>query len=134
MSLIPNCVDSYALIDDQAYQHFHASYFGWQASLLLRDSWVSFDGKELCGTIEGANGQKRGLCLAKPLLHCNSTGLPGLFYHGDKDSEISCVRKMLEDRRLASKQLTFDALHTQLETLEMIEKAEGIYIAQVKAN
>ena len=123
-----------ALVDDQPYQHFHASYFGWQVSLLPTGSWISFDGKELRGTIDGVGGQKRGLCLVRPLPHHNSLGLPGLFYHGAKESEINCVRMLLEDRNLANKRVTFDALHTQHETLEMVQNAQGTYIAQVKTN
>jgi predicted transposase YbfD/YdcC len=123
-----------ALVDNQPYQHFHASYFGWQASLLPTETWVSLDGKELGGTVDGVGGQKRGLCLVKPLLHYNSIGLPGLFYHGAKESEINCVRWLLKDENLANKRVTFDALHTQHETLEMVQNAQGIYVAQVKAN
>ena len=41
---------------------------------------------------------------------------------------------LLKDKKLASKHLTFDALHTQHETLEMVQDANGIYVAQVKAN
>lgn len=123
-----------ALVDAHFYQHFHSSYFGWQASLLLKGSWISFDGKELRGTIDGVFGEKRGLCIVRPLLHQNSISLPGLFYHGAKDSEIICVRELLQENHLASKCLTFDALHTQSQTLEMVQDAQGIYIAQVKAN
>ena len=123
-----------ALVDDQAYQAFHNLYFGWQVSLLSSGEWISFDGKELKGTIDGVSGQKRGLCVVRPLLHMNSVSLPGLFYHGAKESEITCVRRLLEDKKLAGKHLTFDALHTQYETLEMVQDANGTYVAQVKAN
>lgn len=123
-----------ALVDEQAYQHFHARYFGWQVSLLSLGSWISFDGKELRGTIDGASGQKRGLCLVRPLLHHTALSLPGIFYHGIKESEMTCVRMLLKDKDLASKRLTFDALHTQHETLEMVENAQGVYVTQVKAN
>ncbi len=123
-----------ALVDAAAYQRFHARYFGWQACLLPANSWISFDGKDLKGTIDGVVGQKRGLCIVRPLLHQGSISLPGLFYHGAKDSEISCVRELLQEDALASQCLTFDALHTQSQTLEMVQNAQGTYIAQVKAN
>ena len=122
------------LVDDQAYQGFHSRYFGWQVSVLSPDEWISFDGKELRGTIDGVSGQKRGWCLVRPLLHQSSISLSALFYHGAKDSEIVCVRRLLEDKELAGKHLTFDALHTQHETLEMVQDANGTYVAQVKAN
>ncbi len=123
-----------ALVNAAAYQHFHARYFGWQACLLPANSWISFDGKELRGTIDGVLGEKRGLCIVRPLLHQGSISLPGLFYHGAKDSEISCVREFLQEDALAGQCLTFDALHTQSQTLEMVQNAQGTYIAQVKAN
>ncbi len=100
-----------ALVDEQAYQQFHARYFGWQVCLVPTDSWVSFDGKELRGNIDGVSGQTRGLCLVRPLVQGSSMSLPGLFYHGAKDSEIICVRALLQECTLASLQLTFDALH-----------------------
>lgn len=72
--------------------------------------------------------------MVRPLLQQGSISLPGLFYHRAKDSEISSVRMLLQNKDLASGQLTFDALHTQYETLEMVQQANGIYVAQVKAN
>ena len=61
-----------ALVDTPIYQFFHNSYFGWQASLLPEGSWISFDGKELGGPIDGVSGEKRGLCIVGPLLQQSS--------------------------------------------------------------
>lgn len=44
------------------------------------------------------------------------------------------MRELLQDSTLAQRCLTFDALHTQYETLEMVQGAGGTYVAQVKAN
>ena len=44
------------------------------------------------------------------------------------------MRELLQKGQLASQCLTFDALHTQSQTLEMVQNAQGTYIAQVKAN
>lgn len=123
-----------ALVDVSSYQFFHSSYFGWQVSLLPEQSWISFDGKELRGTIDGVMGEKRGLCIVRPVLQQSNISLPGIFYYGVKDSEIRCVRELLQTYNLASQCLTFDALHTQHQTLEMVQDAQGVYIAQVKAN
>ena len=95
-----------ALVDHQAYQQFHACYFGWQVTLWPQQCWISFDGKELRGTIDGVAGQKRGLWIVRPLLQQSSISLPGLFYHGAKDSEITCVRELLQEDNLASQCLT----------------------------
>ena len=44
------------------------------------------------------------------------------------------MRELLQEDSLASQCLTFDALHTQSQTLEMVQNGQGTYIAQVKAN
>lgn len=81
-----------SLVDEKNYQYFHARYFGWQAETLLPDNWISFDGKELRGTIDRVSAEKRGLCLVRPLIQAASISLPGIFYHGDKDSDRRPVR------------------------------------------
>lgn len=44
-----------ALVEVSAYQRFHYNYFGWSVNLLAANSWISFDGKELRGTIDGVS-------------------------------------------------------------------------------
>ncbi|QZE14386.1 ISAs1 family transposase [Halosquirtibacter laminarini] len=115
------------------YQEVQSSYFGWQ-NTKDDDDWISLDGKELRGTIAKSLGQKRGLNIVYGISQKDKISTAATFYEGAKESEITTVRELLNDLSLASSNLTFDALHTQFETLEKCESAKGIYIAQVKNN
>jgi len=72
--------------------------------------------------------------LLLPFIQEDKISLNGLFYHGLKESEITCVRELLKDDLLAKQCIIFDALHTQYETLTTIEASLGTYVAQVKEN
>jgi|LakMenE01Jun11ns_1017448.scaffolds.fasta_scaffold9785015_1 predicted transposase YbfD/YdcC len=119
---------------------FHERYFAW--ALLFQSSpasavptpWISFDGKDLRGTIDGVLGEKRDLCIVRALSQEAKLSFGNVFYQGNKDSEIIEVRKLLTEKNLASACMTFDALHCQVETLDMVEDAKGVYVVQVKGN
>lgn len=121
-------------VDAMTLQQANAVHFGFTTSTIPQDRWISFDGKEIRGTIDGVLGEKRGLNIVHPFVQQDKVCLKGLFYHGLKDSEVTCVRQLLEDPMLAQSAVIFDALHTQCETLTTIEKSSGTYIAQVKDN
>ena len=123
-----------ALVDAIDLPSINSLYFGWASKDIPKESWISFDGKEIRGTIDGVLGEKRGLNIVHPFVHNDKIVLNGMFYHGLKDSEINCVRELLKDNLLAEQSIIFDALHTQYETLSRIEKSSGTYIAQVKGN
>ena len=120
--------------DPQLLYRFHTQYFGWDLSLISEDSWVSVDGKELRGTIDGVMGQKRGLALVHFHLHHFHLSLQCGFYFGNKDSEMTVVRNLLENNDLTGKSFTFDALHCQEKTLKMIADQQGVFVVQVKEN
>ncbi|SOU86609.1 putative transposase ISAs1 family [Tenacibaculum dicentrarchi] len=122
------------LTDVASFQNLNAIFFKYTHSDIAATSWVSFDGKEIRGTIDGATGQKRGLNLVHPFVHNDKIALNGLFYNGLKDSEITCVRELLVSSCLSKSKIIFDALHTQHETLSIIEDARGVFITQVKNN
>ena len=122
------------LTDSEKLQEINSKYFGWGYNVVPDKKWISFDGKEIRGTIDGVVGEKRGLNIVHPFVHQDKITLNGLFYHGLKDSEITCVRELLKDKLLAKQRLIFDALHTQYQTLTTIEEASGTYVAQVKEN
>lgn len=127
-------------LDSQTLSLFHDKYFSWSLILAscstenLGASWYSFDGKDLRGTIDGVLGEKRDLSLVRAVSQDDSLSIGTVFYQGNKDSEIMIVRQLLEDKHLASSCVTFDALHCQVETLEMVQDAKGVYIVQVKGN
>jgi len=94
-------------VDSELLQQLNSKYFGWVYSAIAKGSWISFDGKEIRGTIDGVMGEKRGLNIVRPFIQEDKISLNGLF---------------------------FDALHTQYETLTTIEASLGTYVAQVKEN
>ncbi len=123
-----------ARVDVMEFQDINSQYFGFTNDTVPTDRWISFDGKEIRGTIDGVLGEKRGLNIVRPFVQEDKISLNSLFYHGLKESEINCVRELLQDSALARGCVIFDALHTQYETLTAIEEASGTYIAQVKDN
>lgn len=123
-----------ARVDAMELQGINSQYFGFTFDAVPKDRWISFDGKEIRGTIDGVLGEKRGLNIVRPFVQEDKISLNALFYHGLKESEINYVRELLTDSVLVKGSVVFDALHTQYETLATIEEASGTYIAQVKEN
>ena len=99
-------------VDAQALYQFHCRYFGWSASLVAAGNWLSLNGKELRGTIDGVSGQKRGLCLVHLVSH-EGICVASDFYEGQKESEIVVARKLLTTSNLSKTGVTLDALHCQ---------------------
>jgi predicted transposase YbfD/YdcC len=122
-------------VDAGDLEAFHSRYLAFRPlSLSGETGWIGFDGKDLRGSIDAANGQKRNLCLVRAYLTGSSTSFGSRFYQGEKDSEIVEVRQLLEAEQLCRGNLTFDALHCQVETLDMVEGAGGTYVVQLKNN
>lgn len=116
------------------YEEVQVNYFKWNIYSSTIKEWISLDGKELRGTIDKASGQKRAVNIVHGISQNSKKITPSAFYDGDKESEIKTVQGLLEDPTLASSCITFDALHTQFDTLKKIEHQNGTYIAQVKNN
>lgn len=123
-----------AQVDVMELQGINSQYFGFTNDAFPKERWISFDGKEIRGTIDGVLGGRRGLNIVRAFVQEDKISLNALFYQGLKESEINCVRELLKDGVLAKGSVIFDALHTQYETLATIEEARGTYIAQVKDN
>ena len=120
-------------VDAQALSQFHCRYFGWSASLIAAGNWLSLDGKELRGTIDGVSGQKRGLCLVHLVSH-QGLRVGSTFYTGQKESELISARNLLKDNDLPNFGLPLDALHCQVDTLMMVLGQGGVYVVEAKAN
>jgi predicted transposase YbfD/YdcC len=121
-------------VDVMKLQGINSQYFGFTSDALPGERWISFDGKEIRGTIDRVLGEKRGWNIVRPFVQQDKISLNALFYHGLKESEINYVQELLKDDVLAKGPVIFDALHTQYQTLTTIEEAGGTYIAQVKDN
>jgi predicted transposase YbfD/YdcC len=113
---------------------FHCRYFGWQLNLLNLQDWISIDGKDLRGTIDGVMGQKRGLAMVHMYCQRSKISLDCDFYKGDKESEIIFVRDLLNKDTFYQKNVSIDALHCHPKTLEMVQNKQGVYVVGVKAN
>lgn len=93
--------------------------------------WFAGDGKELRGSI--AKGEKRGDVVVQAVRHQDRTVYGQVFYNGQKQSERPCIRQLF-DSTLGSQKITLDALHFIPETINQIEKQEGVYIVGLKEN
>ncbi len=113
-------------------QRINSQYFGPIPSAVPKDRWVSSDGKDMRGTMDGVLGEKRGLNIVRPFVQQDRVGLSGPFHHGSRESGIACVRELLEGSPLKAAPVIFDASHTQYQTLTIVEEASGAYIARVK--
>jgi predicted transposase YbfD/YdcC len=94
--------------------------------------WFAIDGKELRGSI--ATGAKRGEAVVRAIAHKNQRCAGQNYYSGDKESEMPTVRELVKNTKLSSQKLSFDALHCQFETLELVVAGGGRYLVGVKNN
>jgi predicted transposase YbfD/YdcC len=94
--------------------------------------WFAIDGKEMCGSIE--TGNKRGEAIVQAVWHEDLAVVSQDYYSGEKESEVSVVRKLLEENGLATQKISLDALHCKPRTLEIISGKGGKYLVGLKEN
>jgi|LakMenE29Apr09ns_1017244.scaffolds.fasta_scaffold05444_1 predicted transposase YbfD/YdcC len=121
------------LIDYEQFNTMNELYFSF---IIKKDAekWFSVDGKELCGTIDGVSGAKRGLSIVNLTRHQSRQSIIIGHYDGSKASEKPVVRDYFEETDIRGQKFTFDALHTSKENLATIANKNGVYLAQLKAN
>ncbi len=56
------------------------------------------------------------------------------YYEGDKESEITTVRELLQEPALKGRSITLDALHCNPKTSALVVSQKGRYIIEVKEN
>lgn len=117
-------------IDVKIFSDLQFSFFG-KALSENKKKWFAGDGKELRGSI--AKGEKRGDAVVQVVSHETRNVHSQAFYNGKKESEIPCVRQLL-DGELCTQKISLDALHLNPETTSMIEKKEGHYLIGLKEN
>lgn len=105
--------------------------FGCQLNEAER-KWFAIDGKELRGSIE--NGSRRGEVVVSAVSQRSGEIYRQNYYHGEKESEISSVRKLLQETGLKNQKISFDALHCNPETLKAVNLAQGVYLVGLKEN
>ena len=105
-------------------------YFEIRIECRANDEWVAIDGKALRG-VRGP-GPKQSVILA--ISHQSRTVLAQAPMAGAKDSEMTVVRQLLSHAALAGQKITLDAHHCNPKTTAQIQRAQGQYLIQVKAN
>ena len=102
---------------------------------LIDGEWFAIDGKTLCGTItdkknKAHENEKIVVCVGHK---SQQTVYQRPIVYGESD-EISEVRQLLEETELSQQKVTLDCLHTQADTLELVNLDGGEYLVQVKFN
>ena len=101
----------------------------------LEDIWYALDGKELRGSIDGVNGEKRGENIILKANHITHQSQVIGYYSGKKTSEKTVVQKFFKAQKsLKGRKYTLDALHNSQQLLEEIHQKFGKYIVQIKKN
>jgi len=120
-------------IDVESFNTINAEYFGSTVAQ-QGQQWKSIDGKELCGSIDGALGEKRGQSVVSLTAHQGGQSEVVGYYDGTKESERPAVTAHFEQVGPLRGGYSFDALHTFPRNLELIDQRGGVYLAQVKGN
>lgn len=123
-------------VDWKKYNEINESCFGVYMDYETAD-WISIDGKELRGSIEKLNPDKRrtrGEVMINVVRHKDGRVLKQDFYRGDKKSEREAVCNVLKDNKLCDASITLDALHCLAGTTKLINDNGGRYIVQLKSN
>ncbi len=122
------------ILEKVAFQVFNRllfESFGIKLSAAER-LWFAIDGKELRGSIE--KGGKRGAAVVQAVSHENCQTVVQEYYSGEQASEVPVVRKILEERGLASQKISLDALHCKALTLAIRSASGGKYLVGLKEN
>jgi predicted transposase YbfD/YdcC len=93
--------------------------------------WFALDGKEMCGSI--LKGDTRGDAVVQIVEHKERITYGEDFYNGKKESEIPCVRGLL-NKGFSNQKLSLDALHLNPETTKLIAENQGVFLIGVKEN
>ena len=97
--------------------------------------WQAIDGKTLRGTItDKRNSAHENEKIVTVVGHKSEQTTHQRPINYGESSEIIVVRELLEETDLSSQKITLDSLHTQVNTLSVINSDDGQYIVQVKKN
>jgi len=120
-------------IDIESFNAINVEYFGSTVAQ-HGQQWKSIDGKELCGSIDGALGEKRGQSVVSLTAHEGGQSEVVGYYDGMKESERPVVTAYFEQVGPLKDGYSFDALHTFPRNMELVDQRGGVYLAQVKGN
>lgn len=103
--------------------------------ILPSSEWVSIDGKALKNTVTNySNPEQNFVNVVSAFSHQKGLVLGIKVNQNKEKSEIITVQELLEMLDLKGVVFTFDALHCQKKTLEIIVSKGNDYLVKVKAN
>jgi len=125
---LPRLIDkiSWVSLDKIIQQHFELHLLPPH----IDGEWKAIDGKALRGTLK--SGEKEAIIHV--VSHDSRTEITQCRQSGEKSSEITVVRNLLEKTGLDHHKISLDAHHCNPKTTAQIASAGGIYITQVKKN
>jgi predicted transposase YbfD/YdcC len=115
-----------ARVEWEALNALVLTHFGVRVESAVAGEWVAVDGKAL----RGSPGEQ--VLLART--HQSGRILAHQPLTGPKSSEVTAVRTLLAQPQLARRKITLDAAHCNPVTTAQIQRAQGGYLVQVKAN
>ena len=99
--------------------------------------WLSGDGKDLKGGVQVNASQTssvRGEVSIRLVEQESKRVVAQSFYDGDKESEKTHIRALIQKQKLSHRSITLDAIHCDPKTTELIALNEGIYLIPAKDN
>jgi len=96
--------------------------------------WTACDGKSLKGTITDPTQAQKHERIVTAVTHTSHEVLCQRRFSGEKTSEVTVVREMLDATGLVGGKVSLDAGHAYPDTLEPIHQADGLYVVQIKQN
>jgi len=125
---LPRLIDqvNWTSLDQLIQQHFKQHLLPPQVD----KEWKAIDGKALRGTLK--SGEKEAIIHV--VSHDSRTEITQCRQSGEKSSEITVVRDLLEKTGLDHHKISLDAHHCNPKTTAQIASEEGVYLTQVKKN
>lgn len=120
-----------AKVNGEVFTRLLLEWFGIALSEEAK-RWFTFDGKELCGSIQP--GHQRGEACVSAVAHDSGQILSQGYYNGCKQSERPVVHQLLIESGLCSQKITLDALHLTPRLSETINDSNGVYLIGLKSN
>ena len=103
--------------------------FGPKIWETVKDEWIAVDGKAMRGTYQSDAKQST----VHAASHDTRIDVAQYRMEGAKSSEIVAVRNLIE-QQLKGRNLTLDAHHCNPNTMELVDKNNGLYVIQIKEN
>lgn len=118
-------------VDYQQLNQRLNQFFGTQADI-IPGNWYAMDGKRLRGTLERQQAPTDAQQLIAVVEHESHDLVYQQAFSATASHETREVRAILAQTDLHQGNITLDALHTTPETLQLIHRAQGGFIVQVK--